>query len=74
MHRSSCSCHGHGGLLTAKGLAETAQRESDRRGVDNMDMFEYLDTVGSVSDSSHPEVHWDDALIEEQDRRFHNGS
>ncbi len=34
----------------------------------------YLDSMGSVSGSEQPEIHWDDAVIEEQYRRFHNGS
>jgi len=50
-----------------------AQLYVDER-VDGAGRFLYLDKVGSVSGSPPPELHWDDALIEEQDRRFHHGS
>ncbi len=33
-----------------------------------------LDNVGSVSALSLLETHWDDALLEDQHRRFLNGS
>ncbi len=69
-----CECSAHGGFLTAKGLEETAQREREGHGVDGMDLFQYIDRVGSVSGSFQESSHWDDALIEEQYRRFHNGS
>ena len=75
MHRSSCSCHSHNGLLTAKGLVEAAQRSRKAAEVDNMDMFGYLDKVGSVSALVEPrEPIFVDGLLDEQYRRFHNGS
>jgi len=70
-----CNCSAHGGFLTAKGLEEAAQRGGYSH--ETIDMFErngYLDIVGSVSGSPPSEAHWDDALIEEQHRRFHNGT
>jgi len=33
-----------------------------------------LDKVGSVSASSQAALHWDDAVIKQQERSFHNGS
>ena len=73
---TDCSCSSHGGFLTAKGLGEAAQREVDCYGVDAMWSSGYLDRVGSVSALAEAEgFHvWDDGLIEEQHRRFHNGS
>ena len=78
-HRASCSCRSHSGFLTAKGLVEAAQRtEHERHQLDEVvDMWpssSYLDKVGSMSDSGLSIPHWDDALLEEQYRRFHNGS
>jgi len=70
----TCGCTSHNGFLTDLGYAQVAQRELERHGVDSMDMVEYLDKVGSVSGSPMRDLHWDDALIEEQYRRFHNGS
>ncbi len=70
-----CSCNAHGTFLTAKGLAEAAQRENDQAYLDGMAWSRYLDRVGSVSDSGPVELHWPpDAQLEEQHRRFHNGS
>ncbi len=69
-----CGCTSHGGFLTAKGLAEAAQRELEFGAVDAGRVSGYLDRVGSVSGSHPDDTHWDDALIDEQDRRFHNGS
>ncbi len=70
---AGCTCHSHGSFLTAKGLREAAQRE--RQLCECVDMWPssaYLDKVGSVSDSGLSIPHWDDALIDEQHRRFHN--
>ncbi len=34
----------------------------------------YLDLLGSVSGSDQPDLIWDNEVIQEQYRRFHNGS
>ena len=68
-----CGCHSHNGLLLSpEGLAE---RDDVSQGVDNMDLFGYLDKSGSVSalvevEGSHV---WEDEVIEEQYRRFLSG-
>ncbi len=72
-----CSCHSHGSFLTAKGLKEAEQRRGDTfefDGVDKRQLSLYLDKVVSMSGSGVPDSHWDDALLEEQHRRFLNGS
>ncbi len=71
--------HARNGFLTAKGLEETAQREVEfaarcAMGLTGPEYSVRLDKSGSVSGSFPVELHWDDALIEEQHRRFHNGS
>ena len=74
---SKCGCIAHSGFLTAKGLAETAQREIVLSGVDGMDPRLYLDKVGSVSGLVEVEDLYEgvgDSLLNEQYRRFHNGS
>ena len=73
---TECGCHSHNGLLTSRGR-EVAQRFSLeglhlRDGVDSRALDEYLDRVGSVSASI--EFEFNDSLLEEQYRRFHNGS
>ena len=70
-----CGCHSHNGFrLSPEGLA---QREVIRPGVDNMDMFEYLDSTGSVSglELERDSHMWpiDEELLE-QGERFLNGS
>ena len=74
----NCSCSAHGSFLTAKGLAEAEQRRAGSVEIPGVDMGQlslYFDKVGSVSGSPSPEVHWEcDHLLEEQYRRFHNGS
>ncbi len=71
MKNCKCDCIAHNGFLTAKGLAEAAQREVFLDGVDNMDMFGYLDSTGSVSALVEPpEPIWVDQLLENQYRRF----
>ena len=75
--RCKCDCSAHGTFLTAKGLREAAQREVDVHGVDNMWAIGYLDKVGSVSaltDDGHVSAWPTDVEVEEQYRRFHNGS
>ncbi len=72
---SDCSCRSHGSFLTAKGLKEAAQRARWDWAVAGMDESRYLDKVGSVSAPPETASHWpDDAIIEEQHRRFLNGS
>ena len=46
---ADCSCHSHGGFLTAKGLKEAAQRERELLLVAGMELSWYLDKVRSVS-------------------------
>jgi len=70
-----CSCTAHDGFLTERGYAEVAQRE--RLLYEDLAVEEtlgYLDRVGSVSGLPLPKIHWDHELIDEQYRRFHNGS
>ncbi len=70
MHRPSCSCHSHNGfLLSPEGLA---QREFELDGVDAMAPLRYLDREGSVSGLFEFEL--SDTQLEEQYRRFLNGS
>ena len=71
-----CGCSSHNGLLTAKGLAEAAQREDVAGAVlaGPLAVLQ-LDRVRSVSGLPPDEIHWPpDALIDQQYRRFHNGS
>ena len=72
---SDCSCHSHSGFLTAKGLEETAQRHS-LEGLAPRGALEYLDRVGSVSGLELERDHlvFDDEIIDQQYRRFANGS
>ena len=75
--RVPCTCSAHNGFLTAKGLQEAAQRRVDAAGLDAMGLPRYLDKVGSVSALAEADgqiTFWDDQLIEEQHRRFLNGS
>ncbi len=72
----TCGCRSHGGFLTAKGLKETAQRLS-LEGLAPRGELEYLDKVGSVSGLRRDEDMYalvSDITIDEQSRRFHNGS
>ncbi len=75
-----CQCSAHGTFLTAKGLAEAAQRFSleglSPRGVDGEADQLYLDKVGSVSALVEVEAHhvFDHDLIDQQYRRHFNGS
>ena len=77
MKSRSCSCHSHNGfLLSPEGLAQRELVFSDDLKVLLTDEAEAvrLDKSGSVSGSILPLSHWDDDVIEEQYRRFHNGS
>jgi len=67
--------HSRNGFLTAKGLREAAQRYS-LEGLDSRRVSGEVDRVGSVSALVEvEEFHvWDDRLIEDQYRRFLNGS
>ena len=65
--------HSRNGFLTAKGLEEAAQRTS-LEGLAPRGEREYLDSRVSVSASELMVLHWDDALVNEQYRRFLNGS
>ncbi len=70
---ADCGCYSHGGFLTAKGLEEAAQRRLELEDVvDRGESLLYLDKVGSVSAVRRDETHDDDALIDEQYRRFLN--
>ena len=70
----TCSCRSHNGLLTAKGLEETAQRSLEGLEVADRDSSRYVDRVGSVSGLRRDEIHWDDDVIDQQHRRFLDGS
>ncbi len=70
-----CDCSAHNGFLTAKGLAEAAQRERQLDGVDGMELFPYLDRVVSVSALVEvEETEMCDTLIDQQYQRFLHGS
>ena len=68
---TDCSCSSHGGFLTRRGY-ELARVY----GVDKTEESRYLDKVGSVSAMVEvEEFHvWDDQVLDQQYRRFHNGS
>jgi len=77
----TCSCSSHNGFLTAKGLAEAAQRERELTLFPEMGLARgrpawYLDKVGSVSALVEVEgATWPcDEVIDEQHRRFLSGS
>ncbi len=76
-----CGCHSHGGFLTAKGyqlVAAQRERQLDaflEVGLTRDACCSRLDKSGSVSGSGPVELHWNDAVIEDQHRRFiHHGS
>ena len=77
--KNFCECLSHNGLLTAKGLVEAAQRE-DALGigpwVDDDECYLYLDLPISVSGLRRDETHhvFDDRVLDEQYRRFHDDS
>ena len=61
-HLGDCHCHSHNGFLTKAGYRALDMAEQNR----------YLDTSGSVS--ALVEVEVNDDQIDEQYRRFLNGS
>jgi len=65
---AKCSCHSHSGFLTRKGIRVAQQTSLE--GLAPRGELEYIDRSVSVSALTGPEVHWDDALLEEQHRRF----
>ena len=67
--------HARNGFLTAKGLEEAGLRSS-LEGLAPRGPCEYVDRVDSVSALAEAEdFHvFDDALLDQQDRRFHHGS
>ena len=73
---ADCGCFSHDGFLTEAGYAEVAQRELELDGVDNTASLQYLDKVGSVSGLVEVEgsYEWDDQYLDQQYRRFLNGS
>ncbi len=69
--------HARNGFLTAKGLREAAQRELRLAEVDAMAPLRYLDSMGSVSGLELERDLFENILdsdIDEQARRFHNGT
>ncbi len=74
---SECGCLSHNGFLTERGYAELAERELEwPEAVDMSTRCLYLDKVGSVSGTRRDEdtIIFDDELLDQQYRRFHNGS
>jgi len=70
-----CDCRSHNGFLTAKGLEEAAQREGEWDGLTYLRSSVTLDKVGSVSGLElERDSHMCDELIDQQYRRFLNGS
>jgi len=67
--------HARNGFLTAKGLEEAAQRFS-LEGLASRDVRAYVDSPVSVSGLElERDLHvFDDDLLDQQYRRFHNGS
>ena len=66
----TCRCHSHDGFLTRRGYELVTAR-----GVDKAEAVPYLDRVGSVSALVEGrEGPWVDEILEDQYRRFLNGS
>ncbi len=73
--KRSCGCYSHNGLLLSpEGLAQRSPgaRELRSTGLTDSDFFAILDLPVSVS--ALLEFEFSDELLEEQYRRFHNGS
>ncbi len=69
-----CRCHSHGGLLLGSQLdllRPTARAEEEGLTLDELHVS--LDILGSVS-ASELDLIFDDVIIDQQYRRFHNGS
>ena len=72
----TCKCHSHNGFVLGRSPEGLAQRELERAGdLTRSDKGVSLDMVGSVSalvdvEGSHV---FDDQLLDNQYRRFHNG-
>ena len=66
---SPCRCISHNGFLTRHGY------EQLQLGLAPEDKGLYLDRVVRVTALEDPGFHvWDDSLIDQQERSFHNGS
>ena len=68
-----CNCSSYNGFLTVRGYAEHAQRELELDALDAMDTRLYLDSRVSVSAMAEAEDMCDH-MLDEQYRRFHNGT
>ena len=72
----SCGCSSHGSFLTVKGLKEAEQRRAGPSEILRVDMGQlslHFDSTVSVSGLRRDETLCD-YLLDEQYRRFHNGS
>jgi len=74
----NCSCHSHNGFQLEGGEAELAEQTS-LEGLTPMSEADRVDKVGSVSalvegEGSIRHCWPEDEVLEEQHRRFHNGS
>ncbi len=75
----NCMCHSHNGLVLGPGGGSPgpAQREAALDALDDMTMTLYLDKAGSVSGLELERdlfADLSDEFLNEQYRRFHNGS
>jgi len=69
---TDCGCHSHNGFqLSPEGLA---QRDLEGPELAGVVAKRYLDKVGSVSGLERNGTHWDDDVIDQQHRRFVDGS
>jgi len=75
---TDCTCHSHNGFSLGPGGPPpgAAQREAALDALDDVTKTFYLDKVGSVSGLElERDFHvFDDVILDEQYRRFHNGS
>ncbi len=77
MDKLSCGCHSHNGfILSPEGLAQRSSGAVCNGRLDDGEPSPYLDKDGSVSALVEGEglSVFDDELIDQQYRRFHNGS
>jgi len=70
---TKCRCLSHNGFLTERGYAELAQRNS-LEGLAPLGGTEYVDSRVSVSALVEGEDVFDHELLDQQYRRFLNGS